>query len=382
MTMTSIDQHALDDLLARARREIDEGRLPACQIAVGYQGELIAFEAYGEATTDTRFLVFSTTKAVTSAAAWALMGDGRLDPADTVAQHIPEFGTNGMDRITVEQVLTHTGGFPHAPMPFSEWTDRPARLARYETWRTSWEPGSRFEYHAGTAQWVIADVVAAITGQDFRQVLRERVLDPLSLDRFRVGLVAEDEIGPFAEPVGVGEFMTADDLEAITGIGGLDASGLAELALVAEEVLISLKTPRALDAGLPGGGGLATAADLALLYQGFLHNPGEVWDPAVLADATGNVRSTHPDQMWSFPSNRALGVVVRESEAGIAPSIGGKASSGRAFGHDGAGGQIAWGDPETGISIGYTTNGLDRNQIETHRRVAGLNNRVASVSPA
>jgi len=29
-----------------------------------------------------------------------------------------------------------------------------------------------------------------------------------------------------------------------------------------------------------------------------------------------------------------------------------------AFGHLGAGGQIAWGDPETGISVGYCTNGF------------------------
>jgi CubicO group peptidase (beta-lactamase class C family) len=377
MTMTSIDQHALDELLSRARREIDGGHLPACQIAVGFQGELIAFETYGDATADTRFLIMSCTKAITSAAAWALIGDGVLDPAHTVAQYIPEFAANGKQDITVEQVLTHTSGFPHAPLPFREWTDRPARLARYQTWRTNWEPGSRFEYHPGTAQWVIADVVAGITGQDFRQVLRDRVLDPLGLHRLRVGLV--DQVGPFAEPVGVGDFMSAADLEAV-GMSGVDPAGMAEIGLFAEQVLLPLGTPEALDAGLPGGGGLGTAADLALLYQGFIHNPGEVWDPATLADATGTIRSTLPDQSWSFPSNRALGVVVRESDAGIAPSIGGKASSGRAFGHDGAAGQIAWGDPVTGISIGYVTNGLERNQLKVHRRAAGLNNRVANVN--
>ncbi|MHB8514799.1 MAG: serine hydrolase domain-containing protein, partial [Dehalococcoidia bacterium] len=34
----------------------------------------------------------------------------------------------------------------------------------------------------------------------------------------------------------------------------------------------------------------------------------------------------------------------------------GRTCSPRAFGHGGAGGQIAWGDPETGISVGYCTN--------------------------
>jgi CubicO group peptidase (beta-lactamase class C family) len=36
----------------------------------------------------------------------------------------------------------------------------------------------------------------------------------------------------------------------------------------------------------------------------------------------------------------------------------GHEASPRAFGHGGAGGQIGWGDPETGISLGYTTNGF------------------------
>jgi CubicO group peptidase (beta-lactamase class C family) len=36
----------------------------------------------------------------------------------------------------------------------------------------------------------------------------------------------------------------------------------------------------------------------------------------------------------------------------------GHEASPRAFGHGGAGGQVGWGDPETGISVGYVTNGF------------------------
>jgi CubicO group peptidase (beta-lactamase class C family) len=57
-------------------------------------------------------------------------------------------------------------------------------------------------------------------------------------------------------------------------------------------------------------------------------------------------------------TNRALAVVVAGDD-GYAYARGfGRTCSGRAFGHGGAGGQIAWGDPETGISVGYTTNGF------------------------
>ena len=36
----------------------------------------------------------------------------------------------------------------------------------------------------------------------------------------------------------------------------------------------------------------------------------------------------------------------------------GRVASPRTFGHGGAGGQLAWGDPVSGISLGYVTNGF------------------------
>jgi hypothetical protein len=45
----------LDALLARARAEVDDGLLPASQVAVGHGGEVVAFQAAGDATASTRF---------------------------------------------------------------------------------------------------------------------------------------------------------------------------------------------------------------------------------------------------------------------------------------------------------------------------------------
>src|SRR5439155_20599005 len=54
---------SLNTLRDRVRREIDEGLLPACQFAVAKDGELLAFETFGRATDDSRFAMFSSTKA-------------------------------------------------------------------------------------------------------------------------------------------------------------------------------------------------------------------------------------------------------------------------------------------------------------------------------
>src|SRR5688500_12394804 len=117
MTVThAVDTARLDALLERVQREIDEGLLPSCQVALARHGELIAFETYGDATTSTRYAVFSATKAFVASAMWALIGEGKVDVSKRVVEYVPEFGTNGKDVVTVEQVMLHTCGFPHAPM--------------------------------------------------------------------------------------------------------------------------------------------------------------------------------------------------------------------------------------------------------------------------
>src|SRR6266700_3288041 len=108
----------LDDLLQRARRDVDEGPLPSCQLAVARGGELLAFETIGDASNGntTRYVTFSATKGVFASAAWALMSDGALDVATPVVDLVPEFGTNGKESVTVDHLLTMTAGFPRAPL--------------------------------------------------------------------------------------------------------------------------------------------------------------------------------------------------------------------------------------------------------------------------
>ena len=44
-----------------------------------------------------------------------------------VAEMIPEFGSNGKDAITIEQVMLHTSGFPRAPFNPLDWDGHPLR---------------------------------------------------------------------------------------------------------------------------------------------------------------------------------------------------------------------------------------------------------------
>ena len=58
----------------------------------------------------------------------------------------------------------------------------------------------------------------------------------------------------------------------------------------------------------------------------------------------------------------------------------GRAVSPRAFGHNGAGGQVAWADPDNGLSFCYLTNGLDANVLRQGRRGTSLSSKAASTA--
>src|SRR5215470_3303933 len=121
-----LDPEKADALFHRAEREVRDGLLPAVQIAIARNGKIGAMRTFGRAvqggsekpaTDQTLFTIFSCTKAIISAASWILIGEGKLDPGERVADIVPEFSTNGKDKITVEQVLLHVSGFPNAPYP-------------------------------------------------------------------------------------------------------------------------------------------------------------------------------------------------------------------------------------------------------------------------
>ncbi len=366
-----IDPSKLGALLERAASEVNEGLLPACQIAIARHGKIAAMASFGAATNDTLFHVFSSTKAITSAAGWLLMQDGKLRQDEIVGEIVPEFATNGKQVITVEQLFTHTSGFPHAPFRVSDWFDRARRMERFSEWTLNWPVGSRFEYHATSSMYVIAEIIERRSGMSFEAFVRNRIALPLGLPDLWLGC-PPDQHPRIADVVHVGDALTADDYAKL----GIPMPPVTE---VTEEALTAFNSAESRQVPVPGGGGIMTAAELALFYQALLNDGRalggtQIWNSATLTDAL-TVRNHFPDLLGT-PVNRALGVVVAGDAKRNARGFG-HTNSALAFGHGGAGGQIAWGDPATGISLGYCTNGHDRNVIRQARRSISISNRAA-----
>jgi CubicO group peptidase (beta-lactamase class C family) len=368
-----IDPAKVDALLARMRREVDEGLSPAVQIAVAHDGRVVVDETFG-APAASRFLAFSATKALVAAAIWRLIDAGEVDVTVTAATYVPEFGTNGKDVVTVEQLLTHTGGFPWAPLGPNRWSTTAGRREAFAKWRLTLEPGVNFMYHPTAGHWVLGEILATVTGLDHADAIEELVTAPLGLPRL-LGIPLDQQDG-ILDAVGVGVPPTPEEMEEAYGVK-IDITELIppDVALGA---LTSLNAPEARTVGVPGGGGIMRAADIALLYQGLLRDPDGLWSRATLVEGTEHVRMMLPD-MWGVPASRTLGLVVA-GEDGLGYRRGfGRTASPRAFGHNGAGGQLAFGDPDTGLSVGYLTAGLDQNMIRQQRRDVAIGSLAADL---
>jgi CubicO group peptidase (beta-lactamase class C family) len=360
-------------LLERARREVDEGLLPAVQIAVARDGRVVLAECFGTAEPQSLVCVFSATKAFTAAAAWTLIEEGGLAEHERVAAIIPEFASNGKDVVTVEQLFTHTAGFPHAPFRPLDWLDRDRRLARFRQWRLTWPPGSRFEYHPTASMWVIAEIIERRAGMDFRDFLRQRVIEPLGLNDCYVGLPDHENHRVLACCC-VGEALTAADYVRL----GLPEPPQTE---VTEDAILNFNKPEIRAVGVPGGGGIMSASALALFYQGLLHGGragNQVWSPAMLASARQVRSGTFSDPLHGKLANRALGLIIAGDEDRHYRGFG-HGNSAETFGHNGAGGQLAWADPATGLSLGYVTSGHDRNAIRQGRRGVAIGSLAAAL---
>ena len=146
-----------------------------------------------------------------------------------------------------------------------------------------------------------------------------------------------------------------------------------------EEALLNFNRDEVRAVGVPGGGGYANAYDLALFYQALLKgglDGKKIWTDETLRSVrtirSGGLR----DQMFHQLANRGLGIIISGDENRSFRGFG-KTNSPEAFGHNGAGGQIAWVDPQTGLSLAYLTSGQDRNNVRQGKRGVAISSIAA-----
>jgi len=224
--------------------------------------------------------------------------------------------------------------------------------------------------------WVLAEIIERRGGIAFQQFIRERIVEPLGLPDLYVGLPADqnERVLPCTM---VGDPLTSEDYQRL----GVPEPPVTE---VTEDAILNFNRPEVRAVGVPGGGGITNAATLALFYQALLtggRDGTRVWTEETLRNARSVRTGELKDPVFGKRVSRGLGIIIAGDEERSYRGFG-KTNSALAFGHNGAGGQLAWVDPASGISLAYLTCGHDRNSIREARRGVAISSLAAVCAEA
>ena len=217
-----IHEDAVDALVERAHREIDEGILPSCQLAIGYEGEIVREVTLGDAPAGDCHPLHDLLGHEGGRGVGGVAAPGRgqaiaLD--DRVADHIPEFGDQRQGRRHRRAgVAAHVRLSARARSDRRSGTPAHGRLAAFSKWRLNWEPGTQHEYHATTAHWVLAELLARTDGCEHTESVRRRVLDPLGLKKLALGVPLKHNRKTSRASSTPGEPADADEFQAVIGV--------------------------------------------------------------------------------------------------------------------------------------------------------------------
>ena len=297
---------------------------------------------------DTLCCVFSSSKGIAAICILQAVADGLLDLDEPLAAAWPEFANHGKDTITLRQVLSHQAGVVGFHEPVSreliyDWEAFCTALAQEKPW---WVPGEKHGYHARTFGFLLGEMLRRRSGHLIGSWLQERLARPHELDlhiglsgsqlaRCALMVPARVRAGQSAVPESALAMMTAmQDRSTPTGAAFQNPS-MGPSYMNSEQFR---------SAELPAMNGHVTARDLARLYSLL----PEILPESLLADAA-QVHACGPDQVLLTHSQFGLGLMVHDEEApiGVRPGT---------FGHAGAGGSMAFYDPDAEFGFCYAMN--------------------------
>lgn len=326
---------------------------------------------------DTLVPVWSATKGPAAVCCLLALEKAGLPLDCPVSEVWPEFVGGGKSNVAFIHLLSHTAGL----CALDERTpivNYDAVVGALERQRPLWEPGMRQGYHARTFGFLLDEVVRRLAeteslGEYFREVFGS----PMALD-FWIGLPSAqwERVSPVypgrisisnSDQPFIKAFNTAGSLtqRTFTSPFGLNAvSDFNQSEMWAR--------------GYASMGGVGSARGLAQFYS--MLAQGGCWNgtqiiPESIVRRLEQTLTQQNDAVLLAPIAFSAGMMQDplnedpESEGGKLRQLYGP--SRRAFGHPGAGGSLAFADPENGIAFAYVMNQMEVGALPGER-VQGL----------
>ncbi len=357
---------------------------PGIQVCVRRRGEIVLNRSLGHASgnapqdppdtpqvpmeLDTPVNVFSASKAITAMLIHKLDEERVLHIDDRICDYIPEFRRHGKSRITIRHVLGHRAGIPNLP-PEAVDLDLLAQPERVVEVlcdaRVTTRPGRMLAYHAITGGFVLGEVVRRAAGKDIRQVLREKIADPMGLHWLSYG-VAPKDVDRVALNAATGPPVPPPFSWLLARALGVDLDQVVELS----------NDPRFLEGIIPSANVMTTAEELTAFYQCLL-DEGEyegvrIFEPRTVRHATAEESFWELDLTLGMPLRYGLGFMLGGKRLSLFGT-----DNPHAFGHLGFTNTFSWADPERQIAVALLTTGkpvLSVHAVRLVQLLAGVNN--------
>ena len=185
------------ELITTLRKKIDEdvaaGRFSGAAL-VAKNGKTVFAQAYGLAdrekktpnTLKTRFRLGSMNKMFTAVATLQLVQDGKLDLKAPFGNYLTDYPNKDVaSKVTIEQLLTHTGGTGDIFGPEFDKHRLELKTLRdyvnlYGQRAVEFEPGSRWQY-SNYGFLLLGVIIEKVSGQSYYDYVRDHIFKPAGM---------------------------------------------------------------------------------------------------------------------------------------------------------------------------------------------------------
>lgn len=277
----------------------------------------------------TPVLIWSAGKGPAAACVWRAMAEASLSLGTRVAEFWPEFAQAGKTEVTVGEVMSHQAGLAALDAEVSVF-EYEAVIEALERQAPNWPLGSGHGYHPRTFGFLLDEIVRRLAGVSLAEYWQKFFAEPLNL-AFWFGAPPDIFVAEILPPKSIGREDEKAFYAALARPGSLTARAFRSprgLVRAAE-----MNDPEVRRKSFPAFGAIATASSLAKFYA--------------TLDCEMETIVSGFDQVLQMET--AFGAGFMKSTRFFGPSP-------RAFGHPGAGGSVAFADPENKIAFAYVMN--------------------------
>ena len=351
--MIRMDVGAAMERLEKAFAEIlSEMRQGGASLALWGDGKALLSVHGGESspskpwTSTTPCLIWSSSKGVASACLLHALQEKGVSLQTPVSELWPEFGMAGKERVTLAELLSHRAGLAAIDSKGLAITDHRHVAKALAEQAPNWTADGSHGYGARTFGFLLDELIRRITGETLSSYWNRVFREPLGLHLW-FGLPEER----LAEAATVIAPKAPPSPSAFTKAFG-DPASLTRRALSEPGGTLTataMNTPEMRMASIPSLGAITTADSLARFYA-MLAGPCDFFT----TETQSRMQTT-----LSFGPDRTLLDETSFSAGFMTNDCGVYGPSRSAFGHPGAGGALAFADPENGLGFAFIPSAMN-----------------------